>query len=80
MADKVITLTIPDAKVAVALQGFLAIYPNDEKDENEDPIYTDAEWVNERIRRLVVRDIRRGLQLLANQAAVVAADDDAVTV
>ncbi len=81
MADKVITLTIPDAKVAVALQGFLGIYPNDEMTNDDPPVakYTNQEWVTEKVRRLVVKDIRRGLQKIANEAANVAEDDGIVT-
>ncbi len=77
MADKLITLRIPDAKVAIALEGFLKIYPNDEMTDDELPVpkYTNSEWVTERIRRIVVRDIRRGLQLVANEVAQVALDD-----
>lgn len=91
MADKTITLRIPDAKVATALQGFLAIYPNNEtildpewidpEDGSGAPEiakYTNSEWVTEKIRQMVVRDIRRGLQVLANQAAQVASDDSLV--
>lgn len=80
MANKVITLTIPEAKVQTALTGFLSIYPNNEKDENGDDKYTNAEWVDEKIRRIIVRDVRRGLQLIANAEAVVSEDDDLVTI
>ena len=91
MADKIITLRIPDAKVTTALQGFLAIYPNNDTipdpewvDPDDGSVapevekYTNNQWVNEKIRSIVVRDIRRGLQKLANQAAQVANDDDLV--
>jgi len=92
MADQIITLTIPEAKAAKALEGFLAIYPNketipdpkwiDPKDGSEAPQiprYTDREWVKEQVRRLIVRDIHRGLQMKANQAAAVARDDSMIT-
>ena len=77
MADYVLSLTIPEAKLATALEGFLKIYPNVEID-GEDPKYTNAEWVREQIRRLIVRDVRRGLQMIANETANVASDDDLV--
>ena len=80
MADKVITITVPDAKVAKALEGFLKIYPNSEKDLNGDPKFNNAQWVSEKMRRLLVRDVRRGLQMIANDAAQVADDDDLATV
>ncbi len=88
MADKLITLKIPSDKVAIALEGFLAIYPNNEtiddpewvdpEDGTQAPLiakYTDLEWVTEKLRRLIVKDIRRGLQMIANRNVVVAHDD-----
>ena len=74
-ADVVITITVPDAKVAIALEGFLGIYPNIEKNEDGSAKYTDKQWVNERMRRILVRDVRRGLQIIANKAAKVEEDD-----
>jgi len=94
MADQVLTFTIPDAKVAVALEGFLKIYPNNETipdpewvkpDPNPDEKvapqiakYTNAQWVREKIRRNIVRDIKRGLQMKANQEAQIAEDNGIV--
>lgn len=91
MADKIISLRIPDAKVATALQGFLVIYPNNEtipdpewvdpEDGSEAPQvekYTNSEWVTEKVRRNIIRDVRRGLQMVANQAAQVANDNSLV--
>ena len=82
MADKTITITVPDAKVATALTGFLAIYPNNEMTDDEVPVakYTNAKWVNEKMRRILIRDVRRGLQMLANAEAQVAEDNDLATV
>ena len=77
MADTVLSYTIPETKIEIALAGFLKIYPNVEID-GEDPKYTNAEWVREQIRRLIVRDVRRGLQMIANDTANVASDDDLV--
>ena len=80
MADKIISLRIPEAKVATALQGFLKISPNTETVSQQDdtPLYTNSEWVTEKIRRDIIRNIRRGLQMLANEAAQVAGDDGLV--
>ena len=77
MADAIITITIPDAKVATAKTGFLKIYPNTEMTEDEVPVakYTDVQWIREQVRRLIIRDVRRGLQMVANEAASVADDD-----
>lgn len=80
MADKTITITIPSAKVAKALEGFLAIYPNSEMTEDEEPInkYSDAQWVNEKIRRIIIRDVKRGLQMIADKQAQIAEDNELV--
>jgi len=75
-ADQVITITVPEAKVSIALQGFLELYPNEEKDEMGDLVYTNAEWVREKIRRNLVKDIRRGLQMIADEEARVSEDND----
>ena len=83
MADHIIKITVPDAKVAIALEGFLAIYPNSEMTEDEEnPVakYTHAQWVDEKMRRILIRDVRRGLQVLANREVTVAEDDDLATV
>lgn len=83
MADHVITITVPSAKVATALQGWLKIYPNEElrnpSDLGSGLKYTNSQWVTEQVRRLIVRDIRRGLQMLASEAAQVV-DDDGIAV
>jgi len=77
MADAIITITIPDAKVETAKTGFLKIYPNVEMTEDEIPVekYTDVQWIREQIRRIIIRDVRRGLQMVANEAASVENDD-----
>ena len=87
-ADQIITIKIPDAKVVKALEGFLMIYPNNEtiadpawidpEDGSEAPWipkYTNKEWVAEKVRRIIVRDVRRGLQMKATQEAQVEKDD-----
>ena len=87
-ADVVLTITVPSEKVEVATAGFLKIYPNNETvpDPNwVDPVdgtppdtvakYTTKQWVTEKVRRNLVRDIRRGLQMIALEASQVAEDD-----
>jgi len=80
MADQEINLKIPSDKVAIALEGFLKIYPNNEmtNDEPPTPKYTNAQWVREKIRRNIVRDIKRGLQMKANQEAQITEDNGIV--
>ena len=77
MADVIINLVVPSEKVAKALEGFLKIYPNSEMTEEETPKnkYTDKEWVTERIKRLVIRDVRRGLQMTANETTNIAEEE-----
>jgi len=79
MADIVLSYTIPEAKVSTAMEGYLKVYPNLEKEEDGETLkYTDAQWVKEHIRRLVIRQIHRGLQLIANEGAIVETDDTIV--
>jgi len=93
MADIVLEITIPEEKVSKAVEGFLKIYPNNETvpdprwvdpDDGSEapqiPKYTTKEWVEEKLRRLLVRDIRRGLQMISNETAQVAVDDDMATI
>ena len=68
MDDVLLNFTVPGAMVTLALKGFLARYPNDEKtdvpdDETPEALYTDGEWVREKIKRIIIRDIQRGLEI-----------------
>jgi len=47
-------------------------------DEPPTPKYTNAQWVREKIRRNIVRDIKRGLQMKANQEAQITEDNGIV--
>ena len=79
-ADVTLTLIIPEAKVDTAKTGFLKIYPNgetmddpewvDPEDGSEAPQiakYDDKSWIKEKVRRIIVRDIRRGLGMIRNE-------------
>lgn len=89
MAD--ITITIQNDQVPTALKGFLKIHPNLETVQDpawtpEDgpapamlPKYTNAQWAKEVLRRMLVRDVRRGLQLIANEEVTVADLDNIAT-
>ena len=80
MADVVLEITVPEDKVDVALEGFLALYPNSEVVSEEDPTpkYTNKQWILEKLKRVLVRDIHRGLQKKANQEAQIPIDDEIV--
>ena len=67
MADQILSYKIPDAKVQIALRGLLKLYPNTEKNEDDTLKYTDAQWVKEVIRRIIIRDIGRGLSVIRNE-------------
>jgi hypothetical protein len=87
----IITITIPTAKVAKALKGYLKLYPNREMKPNpafvsaeetpeveeflEENLYTDKQWVNEQVKRLFVRDVHRGLNVIAKEEAVLETDN-----
>lgn len=92
-ADQVITIRIPSGKVEKALEGFLTIYPNretipdpewvDPEDGSEAPQipkYSNKSWVVEKVRRLIVRDVRRGLQMKKNRDNIIEKDDSMAVV
>jgi len=91
MADQTIALKIPSEKAPIALEGYLTIYPNMETKDDPDWVdpedgstapqitkYSGKQWIIEKVRRLLIRDIRRGLQMKANIAARVVEDDSLV--
>ena len=92
MANVVLTITIPEEKATKALEGFLKLYPNtetkpdptwvDPQDGTEAPQipkYTNKQWVQEKLRKLLIRECHRGLQMIANASAIVAVDDNLAT-
>lgn len=73
-----ITFTIPNDKLQRVIDGMLEVYPNEEVDENGDPVYTDNQWIKERVRRFVVDTVKRGETVIAKRnagAGVPSADD-----
>ena len=78
-----ITIKIPTGKLAKAKEGFLEIYPNGEMTENVDEVenfvpilkYTDNQWIKEKVRRNLIRDIHRGLNVIAKRDTNVMSDD-----
>jgi len=62
MADVVITLTIPDAKVAKATEGFLYAAPIPVNQETGEPLYTPKQWFKEDLRRYARDKIAKGLK------------------
>ena len=83
MADIVLNITVPSDKVTVAAQGFLKVYPNTEKvdplDALSDLKYTTKQWVEEKLRRVLIRDITRGLQMISNEENAIK-DDDSIAI
>lgn len=85
--DVIISLTIPEDKVTKALQGFLKIYPNNEMvpdeetgEPTEEHKYTDKQWVTEQLRRLAVRDIKRGLGMIRNEEVAQVEDTEGMVI
>lgn len=88
-ADKTISIAITEATADKALEGFLKLYPNSEKipdpnwvdpkDGSKAPEIAkyskDEDWVKEQMRRIFLRDVHRGLQIKAQEAAKVTVDD-----
>jgi len=79
MADLILTFKLPEAKIAKASKGFLKLYPNDELKEDGTPKYTNQQWVKEQIRRIIIRDIHRGLQMIENEQNIIQYDNTIVT-
>lgn len=92
MADVILEIKIPEAKVTKAAQGFLALYPNNEtipdpewvdpEDGSEAPKinkYLVKDWVEEVVMRNLIRDVHRGLKKLAIQSITVDVDNDVAT-
>ena len=90
MAVHEINIRIKDADINT-LQSFLKLYPNNETIPDPEwvdpedgslqpqiPLYTNLQWVDEKMRRILIRDIQRGAQMLANEVSLVQIDDDAV--
>jgi len=75
MADYTLTFKIPSEKVNKALEGFLKLYPNEELNKDKTPKYTNQQWVKEKIRRVIIRDIHRGLQMIKNEQNIIQYDD-----
>jgi len=78
-----ITLSITTAKLAEFKSGFLKLYPVPvETDASSStfgqPFYTENDWLKEKIKRIVIRDYKRGKELLAKEAAFTT-DDNIVT-
>ena len=93
MPDIILTITIPAEKAAAASEAFLKIHPNTETipdpsytGPTDDPTqiphipkYTTKQWVQEHMRRSLVRDIVRGRVLLAREAEDTLIDDTIAT-
>jgi hypothetical protein len=89
-----IVLTIPNEKIEYMRQGFLKIYPNGELiknpayiDEIETPNepefldqkkYTDQEWFKEVLKRKIIKDVKRGHELIAYKNIKIEEDKDLV--
>ena len=53
-------ITIPDNKATEYIADYVYIHPNTETNENDELIYTDAQWVKEHLLRTIKNQIIRG--------------------
>ncbi len=72
-----VTFTIPDNKLADFKVGFLRRIPNNEKNEDSTPMFTDNEWIKEWGKRQYLSKYKDGKQQIANEAASI--DNDIIT-
>ena len=83
MADVILQITVPDAKVTMATEAFLALYPNTELNNRVDVHsglkYTTKQWVEEKLMRNFITDIHKGRQIIANRELQVDLDYDVAT-
>jgi len=69
-----LSVEIPSENVADAKLGFLATLPNELKDTEGDPLYTDKEWIEVCIKKYIRRIYKKGKNIIANNAAIVNID------
>ena len=55
-------------KLATYKDKFLAIHPNNEKDSEGKSLYTDAEWLDEYVKRMLIIQLKRGERILQQQS------------
>jgi len=70
-----ITLTIPLEKIQKVTEALKTVYPIPE-DEDDNPLFTDQDWVKESIRRFVVKTVARWEQQQAVEAISFTLDED----
>ena len=75
--DTKITISIPYANRTETMTGFLSLFPNDEKDEKDEPKYTNYEWLERKVRDNFLAVVERGKRKAATLAAqqITVADD-----
>lgn len=84
-----IILDIPADKAEYALVGFLKVHPNDREQPNPSyveggeepefiPVYTDIEWVKKVLMEKIIKDVKRGHQLIGYDAVSVEEDSSIV--
>ena len=69
MADIINLEAIPVSKRPTAKINFLAVWPNTEVDENDDPLYTDVEWLQMKWWEMAKRINRKGHTIRQTAAA-----------
>lgn len=77
MADAIITLRIPEAKVQRVVNA-MKKSRSIPVDEEGKPLFTDNQWAKERLRLFVVETVQRTETLTAKEAVAVNMDNDLV--
>ena len=70
-----ITVTIPDDKLQQVENALKAVYPIPE-DEDDNPLFTDQDWVKESIRKFIIRTVARWKQQQALSAIPFTLEED----
>ncbi len=82
MEDKIITFTIPGAKVQRVIDAMKRIYPittTTDEEGNTTNDFTDNQWAKEAVRRLIIRTVGRYERKKAKEEANVPEDDEIIS-
>jgi len=76
-----LTYDLPDGNIAEYIEAYCALHPNTEttepdEDGNTEAKYTDNQWVKEHLRRHIIKEIKRGKEVIARDAINVDEPED----
>lgn len=74
-----ITFKVADDKLPKIQSSFKTIYPIPLNEETQQPLFTDADWVKEVIKKFVIQTEKRGREVTAiNNAKATITEDGAI--